>query len=137
VECRARVIWRGVLGHPHDRVYPCYEPVRADPRRIRIYICLRLLRRDLPRGVGRGRDPPVRQEQYVFHAALSRPAADPSALALAMARDGSSGGCIRMCVITEDKVERHFVPGNELPRFWEGKEVIGGLAQTTKPVAAA
>jgi 20S proteasome subunit beta 1 len=63
--------------------------------------------------------------------------ADPSALALAMARDGSSGGCIRMCVITEDKVERHFVPGNELPRFWEGKEVIGGLAQTTKPVAAA
>ncbi|GFZ46134.1 Multicatalytic endopeptidase complex subunit PRE3 [Saitozyma sp. JCM 24511] len=58
-------------------------------------------------------------------------------LALAMARDGSSGGCIRMCVITEDKVERHFVPGNELPRFWEGKEVIGGLAQTTKPVAAA
>ena len=30
-----------------------------------------------------------------------------------------------MCVITKDKVERHFVPGNELPRFWEGKEVTG------------
>jgi len=45
-------------------------------------------------------------------------------LALAMARDGSSGGCIRMCVITKDKVERHFVPGNELPRFWEGAELI-------------
>ena len=29
-----------------------------------------------------------------------------------------------MCVITKDKVERHFVPGNELPRFWEGKEVL-------------
>jgi len=29
-----------------------------------------------------------------------------------------------MCVITKDKVERHFVPGNELPRFWEGKEVV-------------
>ncbi len=44
-----------------------------------------------------------------------------TALALAMARDGSSGGCIRMCVITEDKVERHFVPGNELPRWvWRG-----------------
>lgn len=30
-----------------------------------------------------------------------------------------------MCVITKDKVERHFIPGNELPRFWEGKEVTG------------
>lgn len=49
------------------------------------------------------------------------------ALSLAMARDGSSGGCIRMCVITQDKVERHFIPGNELPRFWEGKEVVGSM----------
>ncbi|KAG6855009.1 Proteasome subunit beta type-6 [Blastosporella zonata] len=46
-------------------------------------------------------------------------------LALAMARDGSSGGVIRMCVITEDKVERLFVPGDELPKFWEGHEVLG------------
>lgn len=46
------------------------------------------------------------------------------ALALAMSRDGSSGGVIRMCVITEAGVERLFVPGNELPRFWEGKEVL-------------
>ncbi|KAH7105448.1 20S proteasome subunit [Auriculariales sp. MPI-PUGE-AT-0066] len=45
-------------------------------------------------------------------------------LALAMSRDGSSGGVIRMCVITEGGVERLFVPGNELPRFWEGKEVL-------------
>ncbi|OBZ76183.1 Proteasome subunit beta type-6 [Grifola frondosa] len=44
------------------------------------------------------------------------------ALALAMSRDGSSGGVIRMCVITEDGVERLFVPGNELPKFWQGKE---------------
>jgi len=29
-----------------------------------------------------------------------------------------------MCVITEDSVERLFVPGDELPRFWEGKEVL-------------
>lgn len=57
---------------------------------------------------------------------LSR--ADNIALALAMSRDGSSGGCIRMCVITKDKVERHFIPGNELPRFWEGKEVVGAVA---------
>jgi len=46
-------------------------------------------------------------------------------LALAMARDGSSGGVIRMAVITEDGVERLFVPGNELPTFWEGLEVLG------------
>ena len=30
-----------------------------------------------------------------------------------------------MCVITEDGVERLFVPGNELPKFWEGEEVLG------------
>lgn len=47
------------------------------------------------------------------------------ALALAMSRDGSSGGVIRMCVITEEGVERLFVPGNELPKFWEGAEVLG------------
>ncbi|KAI0921357.1 Proteasome subunit beta type-6, variant 2 [Taiwanofungus camphoratus] len=46
-------------------------------------------------------------------------------LALAMSRDGSSGGVIRMAVITEDGVERLFVPGNELPKFWDGKEVLG------------
>ncbi|TIB36443.1 hypothetical protein E3P86_02508 [Wallemia ichthyophaga] len=40
-------------------------------------------------------------------------------LALAMSRDGSSGGTIRMCVITDDGVQRLFVPGNELPQFWE------------------
>ena len=44
-----------------------------------------------------------------------------------MSRDGSSGGVIRMCVITEDGVERLFVPGDQLPRFWEGKEVLGGV----------
>jgi 20S proteasome subunit beta 1 len=42
-----------------------------------------------------------------------------------MSRDGSSGGVIRMCVITEEGVERLFVPGNELPKFWEGTEVLG------------
>ncbi|EPT02773.1 hypothetical protein FOMPIDRAFT_1022687 [Fomitopsis schrenkii] len=53
-------------------------------------------------------------------------------LALAMSRDGSSGGVIRMCVITEDGVERLFVPGNELPKFWEGKEVLGLPLSTKK-----
>ena len=42
-----------------------------------------------------------------------------------MARDGSSGGVIRMCVITESGVERLFVPGDQLPKFWQGKEVLG------------
>lgn len=36
-----------------------------------------------------------------------------------MSRDGSSGGTIRMAIITEAGVERVFVPGNELPRFWD------------------
>jgi 20S proteasome subunit beta 1 len=46
------------------------------------------------------------------------------ALALAMSRDGSSGGVIRMCVITKEGVERLFVPGDQLPQFWEGREII-------------
>ena len=41
-----------------------------------------------------------------------------------MSRDGSSGGTIRMCVITEEGAERIFIPGDKLPRFWEGKEVL-------------
>ncbi|KAK3815006.1 MAG: proteasome subunit beta type-6 [Benniella sp.] len=43
-----------------------------------------------------------------------------NSLALAMSRDGSSGGVIRMAVITEQGVERIFIPGNELPVHWEG-----------------
>jgi 20S proteasome subunit beta 1 len=34
-----------------------------------------------------------------------------------MARDGASGGCIRMCVITEEGVERHFIPGDQLQKI--------------------
>jgi len=30
-----------------------------------------------------------------------------------------------MCVITEEGVERLFVPGDQLPKFWEGHEVLG------------
>ncbi|KAI0347362.1 20S proteasome subunit [Trametopsis cervina] len=57
-------------------------------------------------------------------------------LALAMSRDGSSGGVIRMCVITEDGVERLFVPGNELPRFWEGDEVLSHPSKLVSQPAA-
>ena len=60
-----------------------------------------------------------------------------SALALAMSRDGSSGGVIRMAVITEDGVERLFVPGNELPKFWEGREVLGKISQPSAVVPMA
>lgn len=35
----------------------------------------------------------------------------------AMARDGSSGGCIRLIVISKDGVEREFVPGNKVPSW--------------------
>jgi 20S proteasome subunit beta 1 len=51
------------------------------------------------------------------------------ALSLAMARDGSSGGVIRMCVITESGVERLFIPGDQLPKFWQGQEVLGKTAK--------
>jgi len=37
------------------------------------------------------------------------------ALSHAMARDGSSGGVIRMVIITEEGVERNFISGDKLP----------------------
>ncbi|KAL0082954.1 proteasome subunit beta type-6 [Phycomyces blakesleeanus] len=43
-----------------------------------------------------------------------------NSLSLAMSRDGSSGGVIRLAVITMDGVERLFVPGDQLPVHWEG-----------------
>jgi 20S proteasome subunit beta 1 len=39
---------------------------------------------------------------------------------LAIARDGSSGGVVRLAIITKEGVERRVVLGNELPRFYEG-----------------
>ena len=41
------------------------------------------------------------------------------ALALAMSRDGSSGGLIRMAAIEESGVERVVIAGDEIPRFYE------------------
>lgn len=41
-----------------------------------------------------------------------------------------------MCVITEEGVERLFVPGNELPRFWEGEEVLPGPGKRLHEPAA-
>ncbi|KXJ19818.1 proteasome subunit beta type-6 [Exaiptasia diaphana] len=43
-----------------------------------------------------------------------------NAVALAMSRDGSSGGIIRMAAIDASGVERRVILGNELPTFYEG-----------------
>ncbi|EFN57421.1 hypothetical protein CHLNCDRAFT_56068 [Chlorella variabilis] len=37
------------------------------------------------------------------------------AVSHAMARDGSSGGCIRTVVISKDGIKRSFIPGDEVP----------------------
>merc|ERR1711871_386815 len=42
------------------------------------------------------------------------------AISLAMYRDGSSGGVIRLCTIDETGVERVMIPGNKLP-YMDGK----------------
>ena len=39
------------------------------------------------------------------------------AVALAMGRDGSSGGMIRLAVLTKAGCRRIDIPGNELPTF--------------------
>ena len=36
------------------------------------------------------------------------------AISLAMSRDGSSGGCVRLVNITKDKEEREFIGYNDL-----------------------
>ena len=43
------------------------------------------------------------------------------AVALAIFRDGSSGGVIRMAAVNKDGVERKVLMGNEIPRFYEGQ----------------
>ncbi|XP_066591512.1 proteasome subunit beta type-6 [Prorops nasuta] len=43
-----------------------------------------------------------------------------NAVALAMSRDGSSGGLIRLGVITKNGIERKTILGNHLPKFYEG-----------------
>jgi len=43
-----------------------------------------------------------------------------NAVSLAMVRDGSSGGIVRLAVINKDGVERHCVLHKDLPKFYEG-----------------
>ena len=42
------------------------------------------------------------------------------ALTLAMNRDGSSGGVVRLGIINEKGIKRQVFSGEELPRFYEG-----------------
>jgi hypothetical protein len=42
------------------------------------------------------------------------------ALSLAMSRDGSSGGVIRLGVITKDGIRRKVITGDDIPKFYEG-----------------
>lgn len=42
-----------------------------------------------------------------------------NALALAMSRDGSSGGVIRLVTVDKDGTDREFFAGDKLPPFWE------------------
>lgn len=43
-----------------------------------------------------------------------------NSLALAMSRDGSSGGVIRLAIINKDGVERKVLLADEQPKFWQG-----------------
>lgn len=42
-----------------------------------------------------------------------------NAVAMAIARDGSSGGCIRYAVINKDGVFRNHIVNNQIPRYFE------------------
>lgn len=44
-------------------------------------------------------------------------------MALAIARDGSSGGCIRLAIITDKGIERKLFTGDEIPKY-EGFESV-------------
>lgn len=62
-------------------------------------------------------------QDILFLAAFSAPNSKPSflllstALALAMERDGSSGGVIRLAAIQESGVERQVLLGDQIPKF--------------------
>jgi 20S proteasome subunit beta 1 len=43
-----------------------------------------------------------------------------NSLALAMGRDGSSGGVIRLAIIKEESVVRKLISGKDIPAFWQG-----------------
>ena len=59
------------------------------------------------------------------------------AVAHAIARDGSSGGCIRTVCITKDGAKREFVPGDEVPAtFGDLSAPVGGRRGAAAAAAA-
>ena len=60
------------------------------------------------------------------------------AVAHAIARDGSSGGCIRTVCITKDGAKREFVPGDEVPAtFGDLSAPVGGRNGAAAAAAVA
>ncbi len=59
--------------------------------------------------------PPYINELFSLTISLKIFVTTSIALSLAMSRDGSSGGVIRLCTITKDGCVKEFVPGNALP----------------------
>ena len=63
-------------------------------------------------------------KRFLLYSVLPSPTLTPhslycaAGLALAMARDGSSGGVIRTAVITEEGVQRSVFTGPEIPKFY-------------------
>ena len=47
-----------------------------------------------------------------------------TALALAMSRDGSSGGLARLVTLTKAGVERKLINHDDIPAFWDELEVL-------------
>lgn len=43
-----------------------------------------------------------------------------SAVALAISRDGSSGGVIRLAAISKDGIDRTIISGDQIPTFYNG-----------------
>lgn len=50
------------------------------------------------------------------------------AISLAMARDGSSGGVVRLAAIDKDGVARHYIPGDRLP-YMPSVTLTGGTRE--------
>ena len=51
-----------------------------------------------------------------------------TALALAMSRDGSSGGLARLVTITKEGADRRLVRGDDIPLFWDEIEPLRSTA---------
>lgn len=95
-------------------------------RRIRQYLYLRLRRRKLQEGHEQVGVHEVLHQRFVsvYTATLCCEQQlilswSVAAVALAISRDGSSGGLVRLAAITKDGVERKTVMHDDLPKFFE------------------